>query len=103
MEGLGAACDVLNIGNPVLRTPREASRLVLSLEGCRCALEKRSFYPLERVDANYCVGTTFNLAGDDWDDATPGTDMELSSLRAEAVLRYERWIAYSDLERTRVA
>ena len=79
----------LNVWHPVARTPCQAGLVVLSIEGCRCARKQRLVDVLEGIDTDYGIETAGKAAGNDWDDATPGADVELGRLRPEAVRSHE--------------
>src|SRR5512143_612569 len=55
-------------------------------------LEERTINALERVDADYGICLSVDLAGNDRDDTTLRANVELSRLRAEDISRDVRWI-----------
>ncbi len=89
---LGAAFDVLNIGNPVALPSREARLFPFTIEACRRTAKERLVNIFERVDADNRVKMVVDPAGDDGHYAAPSADVELRSSGAECVLGYESGI-----------
>ena len=92
MESLGAAFDVLNIGNPISLPSREARLFPFAVEACRRTTKERLINTFERVDADNSVKMVVDPAGDDGHYAAPNADVELCGSGAECVLGYERVI-----------
>jgi hypothetical protein len=92
MEGLGAAFDVLDIGNPVALPSLEARLFPFPVEACRHTAKKRLIDIFERVDADNRVKMIVDPAGDDGHYAAPGASMELCGSGAKCVPGYERGI-----------
>jgi hypothetical protein len=89
IEKLGAAFDVLNIGNPVALPSREARLLRFTIEICRRTAKERLVDTFERVDADNRVKVVVDSAGHDRHYAAPSANVELRSSSAECVLGYE--------------
>ena len=98
MEGLVAAFDELDIGNPVALPSREARLFPFTIEGCRRTAKERLINTFERINADNRVKMVVDPAGDDGHYAAPGAGVELCSSAAECVFGYERGIFDDYLE-----
>jgi hypothetical protein len=91
---LGVAFAEVNIRYPVALAPGEAGLLVFRIKCGRSRSEERAVNTIpERVDADYSIGVSIDLAGDDGDDTALRADMELGRLRAEGIPRHVGWIS----------
>ena len=87
-EGLDVAFAELNTRYPVAFAPDEAGLLVFRIKCGRSMLEERAVKALKRVDADYGIGVSVDLARDNGDDTAFRADVELGRLRAEDIARY---------------
>lgn len=91
-EGLGAAFDVLHIGDPVALPSRETRLFPFTIEACRRTTKERLIDAFERVDADNRVKMIVDPTGDDRHYAAAGAGVELRGSGTECVLGYERRI-----------
>jgi hypothetical protein len=91
-RGLGAAVDVLNIGNPVALPSREARVFPFAIEACRRTTKERLIHTLKRVDVDDCVKMAVDLAGDHRHYAAADADVKFRGPGTERVPGYERGI-----------
>jgi len=91
-RGLGAAFDVLNIGNPVTLPSRKARLFPFTIEACRRTTKERLVNALDCVDADNRVKMVVDPTDYDGHDPAPGAGVELCGSGTECVLGYERRI-----------
>ena len=87
-DGLGVAVAELNTRYPVALAPDEAGLLVFRIKCGRSMREERAVEAVKRVDADYGIGVSVDLARDNGDDTAFRADVELGRLRAEDIARY---------------
>lgn len=90
--GGGATLDVLDIGNPVAFSSREARISSFAIKARRRPTKERWLNPFERVDAHNRIEIVLDAARDDWDYAAAGAGMELRGFGAKGVFGHERRI-----------
>src|SRR5258706_8985 len=95
---LGAVFDILDIGDPVAFSPREAGLFPFTIEARRRASEERLIDPLERVDADDRVNMVLDPAGDHRHYAATDANVELRGPGPERVPGYERGIPDQHLQ-----